>query len=445
MVEIALYIGLGFFLASILALTLLPFIWGRAVRLTRKAIETSNPISYARATMAKDALRAEHAIAVRQMEVRLQKMTEKLAENAAARSTAEARLAELQEELDLAQLKTAGQRRKAASGRSFFSRAQKPEPLIVSEEDRISHASEAHSGQQSAKVVQLHQNADHLKAQELEQEPQDTDLITKAPANKVEETPLDLSNPLAELATQISKQVSEMTAEAGTKTMPASPAEAAELASQSFTKLKSRYSSLEKERDQLKRELQREKAALAKTLKRTTANPTIQASEHMKRLEDNLEDAKQTIEIMTKQLEEKAAQTKTFAEAETLREELKDLASQITARAIAENKPLSDKYDAILDDLSRLAKAEPEIGEAKPVTTANVPKPAAKATPAKKRRAPRKPASNRKPAQSKADPATKATSPTKEKPAETAKQSTTTKDQSKDLAERIADARKSGR
>lgn len=442
MVEIALYIGLGFFLASIVALTLLPFIWGRAVRLTRKAIETSNPISYARATMAKDALRAEHAIAVRQMEVRLQQMTEKLAENAAARSTAEARLAELQEELNIAQLKSTGQRRKVAASSGFFGRAKKPEPVTVSAEDRISAAPETPPKRQSAKIVQLHQEADQNKARELDQEPQETDLITKpAPASKAEDAEMDLSNPLAELATQISKQVSEMTAEAGTKTMPASPAEAAELASQSFTKLKSRYSSLEKERDQLKRELQREKAALAKTLKRTTANPTIQASEHMKRLEDNLEDAKQTIEIMTKQLEEKAARTKTFAEAETLREELKDLASQITARAIAENKPLSDKYDAVLDELSTLTAADTKASETKPEEQ----KPAGKAAPAKKRRAPRKPAATRKPAQNKTSAAAKTATTAKAKPAETAKPTSAAEDQPKDLAGRIADARKSGR
>ncbi|SDR33093.1 hypothetical protein [Pseudovibrio sp. Tun.PSC04-5.I4] len=385
MIEIALYIALGFFLASILALAALPFIWGRAVRLTRKAIEASNPISYARATMAKDALRAKHAIAVRQMEVRLQNMTEKMAENASARSLADAKVAELQEELSVVQLKSARDRKSMAQKATRFLRRRSPsDPIPFSAEDRITTdpiaepdetASEAPEPtpvvaeqQQSAEIIELQQKAAAKKTRELDQE------LKEAPASAKPVAPVDtagledMNNPLADLAAQISKQVSEMTAEADTKRKPTSPAEAAQLASQSFSKLKSRYGSLERERDKLKHDLKVEKAAQTQPAKRSLSNPNIKTPEHMKSLETNLDDAKKTIEQLTKQLEERAKSSSKIEDAVDLRNELKDLAAQITAKAISENPPLSDKYDEVLNDLSTLTGADAPVETPEPKT-----------------------------------------------------------------------------
>ncbi|MES0871833.1 hypothetical protein [Pseudovibrio sp. SCP19] len=430
MIEIALYIALGFFLASILALAALPFIWGRAVRLTRKAIETSNPISYARATMAKDALRAQHAIAIRQMEVRLEGMTEKLAENASARATAEAQLAELKEELSVVQLKSARERKNMAQKATRFLRRRNPsEPIPFSADDRITTEPEAEletagaeqtaDQKASAEIIQLNKQAAAEKTRELDAELKDEEGATK-PVGPIDTSELqDMDNPLAELATQISQQVSEMTAEAETKHQPTSPAEAAELASQSFTKLKSRYSSLERERDDLKHALQQEKAAKEKAAKRTTRNPNIKTPEHMKTLETDLEEAKKTIEKLTKQLEERANSTSKIEEAIDLRNELKDLAAQITAKAIAENPPLAEKYDEVLKDLSTIASSTPKAEAAKPKTT-------------RTRRAPAKTTKprTRKPAAAKSAPAAKAD------------KATPAPEPDKNLAERIADARK---
>lgn len=383
MIEIALYIALGFFLASILALAALPFIWGRAVRLTRKAIETYNPISYARATMAKDALRAKHAIAVRQMEVRLQSMTEKLAENASARSLAEAKVAELQEELSIVQLKSARDRKSMAQKATRFLRRRSPsDPIPFSAKDRITTdpivepeetaslvqepAQIVAEQQQSAEVIKLQQKAAVEKTRELDQE------LKEAPAKPialVDTSGLeDMDNPLADLAAQISKQVSEMTAEADTKRKPTSPAEAAKLASQSFSKLKNRYGSLERERDKLKHDLKVEKAAQVQPAKRSLSNPNIKTPEQMKSLENNLDDAKKTIEQLTKQLEERARNSSNIGDAVDLRNELKDLAAQITAKAISENPPLSDKYDEVLNDLSTLTGANDAAEASKPKT-----------------------------------------------------------------------------
>lgn len=435
MIEIALYIALGFFLASILALAALPFIWGRAVRLTRKAIETSNPISYARATMAKDALRAQHAIAIRQMEVRLEGMTGKLAENASARSAAEAELAELKEELSVVQLKSARERKNMAQKATRFLRRRNPsEPIPFSADDRITTEPEAEVQDEtpaqtadavtSAEIIELSKQAAAEKTRELDAELKEDTVATK-PIAPIDTSDLqDMDNPLAELATQISQQVSEMTAESETKHQPTSPAEAAELASRSFTKLKSRYGSLERERDNLKHALQLEKAANEKTAKRSTRNPNIKTPEPMKSLENDLDEAKKTIEQLTKQLEERANSSSKIEEAVDLRNELKDLAAQITAKAISENPPLSEKYDEVLNDLSTIAAGAPKAEAPKPKPTR------AKRAPAKPRT--RKPAATSKPAASKSAPAAKADN------------AAPTPQPDKNLAERIADARKTG-
>lgn len=426
MIEIALYIALGFFLASILALAALPFIWGRAVRLTRKAIETSNPISYARATMAKDALRAQHAIAIRQMEVRLEGMMEKLAQNASARATAEAQLAELKEELSVVQLRSARERKNMAQKATRFLRRRNPsEPIPFSADDRITTEPEAEAKDDtpaqaanqaaSAEIIQLNEQAGGDKTRELDTELKEEEGAAK-PVLPIDTSDIqDMDNPLAELATQISKQVSEMTAEAETKHKPTSPAEAAELATRSFTKLKSRYSSLERERDHLKHALQLEKAA-----KRTSQNPNIKTPGPMNTLENDLEKAKKTIEKLTKQLEDRANGSSRIEEAVDLRNELKDLAAQITAKAIAENPPLSEKYDEVLKDLSTIAARAPKP-EAKPKTT-RTKRTATKTTKPRTR----KPATPKSAPSAKADKAPPAPEP------------------DKDLAERIAEARKTG-
>ncbi len=435
MIEIALYIALGFLLASILALATLPFIWGRAVRLTRKAIETSNPISYARATMAKDALRAQHAIAIRQMEVRLEGMTEKVAENASARSAAEAQLAELKEELSIIQLRSASKRKSMARKATRFLGRQNPsEPIPFSAHDRITTEPEAEIQEKvasqtiekaaSAEIIQLSKQAAAEKTRELDAELKE-EQVTAGPTGPIDTSDLQgMDNPLAELATQISQQVAEMTAESEIKHKPTSPAEAAELASRSFTKLKSRYGSLERERDNLKHALQLEKAATKKAARRSAGNPNIKTPEPMKNLENDLDEAKKTIERLTKQLEERLNSSSKIEEAVDLRNELKDLAAQITAKAISENPPLSKKYAEVLNDLSTIAADTPKAEAPKPKLTR------AKRTPAKPRA--RKPATTSKQAAPKSAPAVKAGD------------GTSAPQPDKNLAKRIADARKTG-
>jgi len=61
----------GFLAAALLALMAAPAVWRRAVFLTRKRIEAALPLSLNELNAEKDALRAEHAMAMRRMELRL--------------------------------------------------------------------------------------------------------------------------------------------------------------------------------------------------------------------------------------------------------------------------------------------------------------------------------------------------------------------------------------
>src|SRR5215467_12492537 len=77
MIDIGMYVALGFLLASLLALLFAPAFWRRAVRLTKRRIETTMPMSAADIQADKDQLRAEFAIELRRVEVALDKAKEK--------------------------------------------------------------------------------------------------------------------------------------------------------------------------------------------------------------------------------------------------------------------------------------------------------------------------------------------------------------------------------
>lgn len=82
MIESILLFSLGFLTAGFLALLVAPTIWRRAVALTRKRVEASVPLSMAEVQADKDSLRAEHALAVRKLEMSLKSLREKSAEQA---------------------------------------------------------------------------------------------------------------------------------------------------------------------------------------------------------------------------------------------------------------------------------------------------------------------------------------------------------------------------
>jgi hypothetical protein len=78
-IENMMYFALGLLIAALFATILMPAMWQRAVRLTKKRIEAATPVSMAEFRAEKDQLRAEHAIAMRRMETTIETLRRRLA------------------------------------------------------------------------------------------------------------------------------------------------------------------------------------------------------------------------------------------------------------------------------------------------------------------------------------------------------------------------------
>ncbi|GAB4068218.1 hypothetical protein KHC28_23715 [Ancylobacter sonchi] len=68
MIEAVMYAAIGFLTATLLALLILPAVWRRAVRLTRRRVENAIPVTLAEIQADKDQLRAVHAVEIRRLE-----------------------------------------------------------------------------------------------------------------------------------------------------------------------------------------------------------------------------------------------------------------------------------------------------------------------------------------------------------------------------------------
>jgi len=79
-IENTMYFVLGFLIASLLALVIAPSVWKRAVRLTKKRIESASPITMAEFRADKDQLRAEFALSTRQLEMKIGSLRNRLSE-----------------------------------------------------------------------------------------------------------------------------------------------------------------------------------------------------------------------------------------------------------------------------------------------------------------------------------------------------------------------------
>ncbi len=82
MIQSVLYFILGFLTAGFLALVIAPAVWRRAVRLTRKRVEASVPMSLEEIQADKDRLRAEFATSTRRLEMSAKQAREKASEHA---------------------------------------------------------------------------------------------------------------------------------------------------------------------------------------------------------------------------------------------------------------------------------------------------------------------------------------------------------------------------
>ena len=71
------FFAIGFLVASLLGLVLIPLVHNRAVRLTMRRLEAATPLSMAEIQADKDQLRAEFAIATRRLELSIEQMKAK--------------------------------------------------------------------------------------------------------------------------------------------------------------------------------------------------------------------------------------------------------------------------------------------------------------------------------------------------------------------------------
>lgn len=83
LIENILYFVLGVLLASLVALIIMPAVWKRAVRLTKRRIEAATPITMAEFRADKDQLRAEFALQTRKLEMAVETLRARLAEQLA--------------------------------------------------------------------------------------------------------------------------------------------------------------------------------------------------------------------------------------------------------------------------------------------------------------------------------------------------------------------------
>lgn len=80
LIENIMYFALGLLVAGLLALVIMPAVWKRAVRLTKRRIEAATPITMAEFRADKDQLRAEFALSTRRLEMNVETLRKRLAE-----------------------------------------------------------------------------------------------------------------------------------------------------------------------------------------------------------------------------------------------------------------------------------------------------------------------------------------------------------------------------
>src|SRR4051812_795840 len=74
MIEPIMFFGIGFLVASLFGLVLIPLVHNRAVRLTMRRLEAATPLSMAEIQADKDQLRAEFAMSTRRLEMSVEQM-----------------------------------------------------------------------------------------------------------------------------------------------------------------------------------------------------------------------------------------------------------------------------------------------------------------------------------------------------------------------------------
>jgi chromosome segregation ATPase len=79
-IENIMYFALGLLAAALIALAVMPAVWRRAVRLTKKRIEAATPMTMAEFRADKDQLRAEFALSTRRLEMNVEALRRRLSD-----------------------------------------------------------------------------------------------------------------------------------------------------------------------------------------------------------------------------------------------------------------------------------------------------------------------------------------------------------------------------
>ncbi len=77
MIEPVMYFGIGFLVAALIGLVIVPLVHNRAVRLTMRRLEAATPLSLAEIQADKDQLRAEFAMSTRRLELSVEQLKSK--------------------------------------------------------------------------------------------------------------------------------------------------------------------------------------------------------------------------------------------------------------------------------------------------------------------------------------------------------------------------------
>jgi uncharacterized membrane protein YccC len=77
MIEPIMYMGIGFLLAALIAVAVIPLVHDRAVRLTTRRLRAALPLSMKEIQAGRDLLRAEFAMATRRLEINLKQLKDK--------------------------------------------------------------------------------------------------------------------------------------------------------------------------------------------------------------------------------------------------------------------------------------------------------------------------------------------------------------------------------
>ena len=100
MVEWLMLLGIGLLAGSLVTLAFIPFVHQRAVRLTMRRLVEATPYAVAEIRADKDHLRAQFAMAIRRLEVNVEEMKSKAANQLAEIARKRAEIGELKAELD---------------------------------------------------------------------------------------------------------------------------------------------------------------------------------------------------------------------------------------------------------------------------------------------------------------------------------------------------------